>query len=38
MNKMQDLEGVSLNQVTFLLEAVKTVIECRRLLQWSYAW
>jgi ariadne-1 len=38
MNKMQDMEGTSLNQVTFLLEAVNTVIDCRRLLQWSYPW
>jgi ariadne-1 len=38
MNKMQDMEGSSLNQVHFLLEAVNTVIDCRRLLQWSYPW
>jgi hypothetical protein len=38
MNKMQDMEGTSLNQVAFLLEAVNTVIDCRRLLQWSYPW
>jgi len=38
MNKMQDMEGSSMNQVHFLLEAVNTVIDCRRLLQWSYPW
>jgi len=38
MNKMQDMEGTSLNQVAFLLDAVNTVIDCRRLLQWSYPW
>lgn len=38
MNKMQDLEGSSLNAVSFLLDAVNGVIECRRLLQWSYVW
>jgi len=38
MNKMQDMEGVNLQQVQFLLDAVLTVIECRRLLQWSYCW
>jgi len=38
MNKMQDMGGASLNQVSWLLDAVNTVIDCRRLLQWSYVW
>jgi ariadne-1 len=38
MHKMQDMEGTSGSQVAFLLDAVNTVIDCRRLLQWSYPW
>jgi len=32
------MKGVSLSGVKFLLDAVETVIACRKLLQWSYVW
>jgi len=37
MDKLQALSGSGLQGVQFLLAAVNSVIECRRLLQWSYA-
>jgi hypothetical protein len=36
MEMLQDLTGGDLQSVEFLLEANRTVIECRRALKWSY--
>jgi len=38
MVKMQEVEGSSLSAVLFLSEAVDTVVTCRQMLKWSYAW
>jgi len=38
MEALQAMKGVSLSGVKFLLDAVETVIACRKLLQWSYVW
>jgi len=38
MTKLTDMDGGNLTHVTFLLDAVNTVIDCRRILQWSYPW
>eukprot|EP00478_Filoreta_tenera_P000195 GABV01000195.1.p1 GENE.GABV01000195.1~~GABV01000195.1.p1 ORF type:complete len:408 (+),score=147.75 GABV01000195.1:422-1645(+) len=34
--KLQDLKGVGFNDVQFVNKAVETIIECRRLLKWTY--
>jgi len=36
MDRLSNLSGAGLQGVQFLLDGVNTVIECRRLLQWSY--
>jgi ariadne-1 len=36
MKLLQDLKGAGLNDVQFLYNAVDAVIECRRVLQWTY--
>eukprot|EP00479_Gromia_sphaerica_P007357 TRINITY_DN2418_c0_g1_i4.p1 TRINITY_DN2418_c0_g1~~TRINITY_DN2418_c0_g1_i4.p1 ORF type:complete len:110 (-),score=24.91 TRINITY_DN2418_c0_g1_i4:93-422(-) len=36
MKYLQDLKGGGFNDVQFLSKAVKTVIESRRLLKWTY--
>lgn len=38
MKELQDLKGVGFMDVQFLLNAVKTVISCRGVLQWTYAY
>jgi len=37
MKNLQELKGGGFNDVAFLEKAVETVIECRKLLQWTYA-
>lgn len=37
MKSLQDLKGGCFNDVSFLEEAVQTVIVCRQLLKWTYA-
>jgi len=37
MTELRELKGGGFNDVSFLEYAVKTVIECRRVLQWTYA-
>lgn len=37
MTELRELKGGGFNDVSFLESAVKTVIECRRVLQWTYA-
>ena len=38
MEKLQSMIGEGRQPVQFLLDAVKMVISCRRLLKWSYPW
>jgi len=38
MEALQNMKGSSGTAVHFLLDAVETVISCRKLLEWSYAW
>jgi len=38
MEALQNMKGSSGSAVHFLLDAVETVISCRKLLEWSYAW
>ncbi len=38
MRELQDLKGVGFMDVQFLLNAVTTVISCRYVLQWTYAY
>lgn len=38
MKELQDLKGVGFMDVQFLLNAVTTVISCRYVLQWTYAY
>jgi len=38
MEALQAMKGASLSSVKFLLDAVETVISCRKLIQWSYVW
>jgi ariadne-1 len=38
MRELQDLKGVGFMDVQFLLNAVTTVISCRHVLQWTYAY
>jgi len=37
MTELREMKGGGFNDVSFLEHAVKTVIECRRVLQWTYA-
>lgn len=37
MKSLQELKGGGFNDVSFLEDAVNTVITCRKLLQWTYA-
>jgi len=37
MTNLRQMKGGGFNDVSFLESAVKTVIECRRVLQWTYA-
>jgi len=36
MESLQSMRGAGLQEVSFLLEAVNTVIKCKRILQWTY--
>jgi len=38
MEALQAMKGASLSSVKFLLDAVETVISCRKLVQWAYVW
>jgi len=38
MDALQNMKGSGSTSVQFLLDAVETVISCRKLLEWSYAW
>jgi len=38
MDALQNMKGSGSTAVQFLLDAVETVIACRKLLEWSYAW
>eukprot|EP00455_Lapot_gusevi_P033531 TRINITY_DN3667_c0_g1_i1.p1 TRINITY_DN3667_c0_g1~~TRINITY_DN3667_c0_g1_i1.p1 ORF type:complete len:508 (+),score=78.56 TRINITY_DN3667_c0_g1_i1:116-1639(+) len=38
MKELQDLKGVGFMDVQFLFNSVKTVISCRHVLQWTYAY
>ncbi len=38
MVKLQSLKGVGVQAVSFLMDAVNSIIRCRRALQWTYVY
>ncbi len=38
MTKLQSMKGVGVQAVSFLLDAVNSIIRCRRVLQWTYVY